>query len=71
MNHVTPLPEAEETNVTALVLSALVRLLLIGALFFGVQWKRQAPTAVAVEVARAARRSQGRDARTAQAGAGT
>lgn len=54
MNLAAPPPETEQTSVTAIVLSALVHLLLIGALFFGVQWKSQAPTAVEVEVWRAA-----------------
>lgn len=54
MNQAAPLPEDESTNYTALILSALVHVLLIGALFFGVQWKSQAPSAVSVEVWRAA-----------------
>lgn len=49
MDNLVPLPPEEKTNVTALVLAAAVHLLLIGALFFGVQWKSQ-PTAVEVEV---------------------
>lgn len=49
MDTPTPLPPEEKTNVTALVLAAAVHLILIGALFFGVQWKSQ-PTAVEVEV---------------------
>ncbi|MFZ4535615.1 energy transducer TonB [Propionivibrio sp.] len=48
------LPPPEKSNVTALVLSASVHLLLIAALFFGVQWKSQAPSSVEVEVWRAA-----------------
>lgn len=46
----SPLPPEERPNVAALVLSATVHLLLVGALFFGVQWKSQAPSGVAVEV---------------------
>ena len=53
-NLAAPPPETEQSNTTALVLSALVHLLLIGALFLGVQWKSQAPSSVAVEVWRAA-----------------
>ena len=53
MNLAAPPPQTEPPNTTALILSALVHLLLIGALFFGVQWKSQAPTSVAVEVWRA------------------
>lgn len=49
-----PLPPPEESNVTSLVLSAAVHLLLIAALFLGVQWKSQAPSSVEVEVWRAA-----------------
>ena len=54
VNLAAPPPETDQSNTTALVLSALVHLLLIGALFFGVQWKDQAPSSVAVEVWRAA-----------------
>ena len=43
-------PEEERFSPAALALAALVHLLLAGALFFGVQWKRQAPSAVAVEL---------------------
>ena len=50
MNLAAPLPEEERTNVPALVLAALVHLLLIGALFFGVQWKSQEAASVAVEL---------------------
>ena len=50
----SPLPPEEKPNVAALVLSATVHLLLIGALFFGVQWRSQAPSGVAVEVWRSA-----------------
>ncbi len=48
-----PLTPKEKSSPTALLLSALVHLLLLGALFFGVQWKSQAPASVAVEVWRA------------------
>lgn len=54
MNLAAPPPENEKSNTPALVLSALVHLLLIAALFFGVQWKSQAPTSVEVEVWRSA-----------------
>lgn len=54
MNLAAPPPESEKSNTTALVLSASVHLLLLGALFFGVQWKSQAPSSVEVEVWRAA-----------------
>ena len=50
MNLAAPLNEEERTNVPALVLAALVHLLLIGALFFGVQWKSQEAAPVAVEL---------------------
>ena len=53
MNLAAPPPDNEESNWVAFILAALVHLLLIGALFFGVQWKSTAPTAVAVEVWRA------------------
>ena len=53
MNLAAPPPDNEESNWVAFVLAALVHLLLIGALFFGVQWKSTAPTSVAVEVWRA------------------
>ncbi len=46
-------PGEDKLSVTALTLAALVHVLLIGALFFGVQWKRQPPAGVAVEVWRA------------------
>lgn len=49
MEHSLPPQNSEQTNVTAMVLSATVHLLLIGALFFGVQWRSQS-TAVEVEV---------------------
>lgn len=49
MEHTLPPPASEQTNVTALVLSATVHLLLVGALFFGVQWRSQS-TSVEVEV---------------------
>jgi colicin import membrane protein len=48
-----PPPPTETSNTKALILSALVHLVLIGALFFGVQWKSQAPSSVEVEVWRA------------------
>ena len=54
VNLAMPPPESEQTNTAALVLSALVHLLLIAALFIGVQWKSRAPTSVEVEVWRAA-----------------
>ena len=53
MNLAAPPPDNEESNWVAFVLAALVHVLLIGALFFGVQWKSTAPTSVAVEVWRA------------------
>jgi colicin import membrane protein len=53
VNLAAPPPDNEESNWVAFVLAALVHLLLIGALFFGVQWKSTAPTSVAVEVWRA------------------
>lgn len=45
-----PRPEEERFSPAALALATFVHLLLAGALFFGVQWKRQAPSAVAVEL---------------------
>lgn len=54
MDNLTPLLPEEKPSVKALVLSAAVHLLLIGALFLGVQWKSQAPSSVAVEVWRSA-----------------
>ena len=53
MDKFSPLTPEEKPNWVALILAALVHLLLIGALFLGVQWKSQAPTSVAVEVWRA------------------
>ena len=50
MNLAAPLNEEERTNVPALVLAALVHLALIGALFFGVQWKSKEAASVAVEL---------------------
>jgi colicin import membrane protein len=50
----SPLPPEEEISFTALVLAALVHVVLVGALFLGVQWKSQAPSAVDVEVWRSA-----------------
>lgn len=51
---VSPLPPPEKSNTLAWILSAMVHLLLIAALFFGVQWKSKAPSSVAVEVWRSA-----------------
>ncbi|MBP6421494.1 MAG: TonB C-terminal domain-containing protein [Propionivibrio sp.] len=48
------MPPPEKSNLTSLILAALVHVLLIGALFLGVQWKSHAPASVAVEVWRAA-----------------
>ena len=50
MNPAAPLPANDQTDMTALLLAAVVHILLVGALFFSVQWRSQAPTAVAVEV---------------------
>ncbi|MDR1935804.1 MAG: protein TolA, partial [Candidatus Accumulibacter sp.] len=50
VDQLSPLPSEEKTSFTALVLSVLVHALLVGALFFGVQWRNQPPSAVAVEV---------------------
>ncbi|MDR3300585.1 MAG: cell envelope integrity protein TolA [Candidatus Accumulibacter sp.] len=50
MDNPAPLPPKEKTSVTAMVLAVLVHALLIGALFLGVQWKSQTPSAVTVEV---------------------
>ena len=51
MNPAAPfLPDNDQTDMTALLLAAVVHILLVGALFFSVQWRSQAPTAVAVEV---------------------
>jgi colicin import membrane protein len=46
----SPLPPEEEISFTALVLATLVHVVLVGALFLGVQWKSQAPSAVDVEI---------------------
>ena len=54
MNHPAFLPAPERPDNKSLLLSAAVHLLLLAALFFGVQWKSKAPTAVEVEVWRAA-----------------
>ena len=54
MNSLSPLPPKEKTSVRALVLSVLVHVALVGALFLGVQWKSQVPSSVAVEVWRGA-----------------
>jgi colicin import membrane protein len=54
VDYAAPLPQTEQSNTTALILSALVHLLLIAALFIGVQWKSQAPSSIEVEVWRAA-----------------
>lgn len=53
MNFAAPPPETEQSSTTALLLSAAVHLLLLGALFFGVQWKSKAPSSIEVEVWRA------------------
>jgi len=45
-----PLPQQEPGKGKSLALAALVHLLLIAALFFGVQWKNQPPASVEVEV---------------------
>ncbi len=50
VDNFSPLSPEEKPSVAALMLAALVHLLLIGALFLGVQWKSQAPSSVAVEV---------------------
>ncbi|MCM8596297.1 cell envelope integrity protein TolA [Accumulibacter sp.] len=50
--HLTP-PLNEPAKWPSLALSAAVHLLLIGALFLGVQWKSQTPASVEVEVWRA------------------
>ena len=50
VNPAAPLPANDQTDMTALLLAAVVHILLVGALFFSVQWRSQAPTAVAVEV---------------------
>ena len=49
-----PLPQPEIAKRKSLALAAMVHLLLLAALFFGVQWKSQAPSSVEVEVWRAA-----------------
>ncbi|HRF74147.1 MAG TPA: protein TolA, partial [Accumulibacter sp.] len=49
-----PLPTDDPAKWPSLALSAIVHLLLIAALFFGVQWKSQAPKSVEVEVWRSA-----------------
>lgn len=48
-----PLPQPEVAKWKSLTLAATVHLLLIAALFFGVQWKSQVPSSVEVEVWRA------------------
>ena len=50
MTTLSPFAPEEKPSAKALVLSAMVHLLLLGALFFGVQWKSQAPSAVGVEI---------------------
>jgi colicin import membrane protein len=45
-----PLPQQEPGKGKSLALAAAVHLLLFAALFFGVQWKNQAPSSVEVEV---------------------
>ncbi|MDR0576755.1 MAG: protein TolA, partial [Candidatus Accumulibacter sp.] len=52
----SPRPPEEKTSVASLILSVLVHAALVGALFFGVQWKNQTPSSVAVEVWRGAPR---------------
>lgn len=47
-------PQEDPAKWPSLALSAVVHVLLIGALFLGVQWKSKPPTAVEVEVWRAA-----------------
>lgn len=49
-----PMPPDEPAKWPSLALSATVHLLLLGALFLGVQWKSKPPAAVEVEVWRAA-----------------
>ena len=49
-----PLPQPEIAKRKSLALAAMVHLLLLAALFFGVQWKSQVPSSVEVEVWRAA-----------------
>jgi colicin import membrane protein len=51
---VIPLPQPEIAKRKSLALAAMVHLLLLAALFFGVQWKSQVPSSVEVEVWRAA-----------------
>lgn len=54
MDNLSPLTPDDKPSIAALALAALVHLLLVGALFFGVQWKSQSPSSVAVEVWRGA-----------------
>jgi colicin import membrane protein len=54
VDDLSPLTPDDKPSVAALVLAALVHLLLVGALFFGVQWKSQSPSSIAVEVWRGA-----------------
>ena len=54
MDHHAFPSEDDSPDIIALMLAALVHLLLIAALFFGVQWRSKAPTAIAVEVWRSA-----------------
>lgn len=49
MEYSAPPTPPDDSNIPALILSAVVHIALVAALFFGVQWK-QAPTAVSVEV---------------------
>jgi colicin import membrane protein len=49
-----PMPPDEPAKWPSIALSATVHLLLLGALFLGVQWKSKPPAAVEVEVWRAA-----------------
>jgi colicin import membrane protein len=50
----SPLPPPKQSSFASLLLAVLVHALLGMALFFGVQWKSHAPTAVSVEVWRSA-----------------
>jgi colicin import membrane protein len=50
VNTPSPLPPEEGISFTALILAALVHVVLVGALFLGVQWKSQAPSVIDVEV---------------------
>lgn len=54
MNYADLQIENDQPNMAALLLAAAVHILLVGALFFSVQWRSQAPTAISVEVWRSA-----------------